>query len=72
MNNWNRPDVTPDNPGEFRAALELEDASPEVLRWWNGSAWSNPYMANWSSALKEKVRNEISPFMPFWQVASDC
>ena len=60
------PDVAPDKPGEYRAALDPTDASPDVRRWWSGSAWSNPYMATFPTALKEKIRKEVSPFMPFW------
>lgn len=67
MNNWNSPETTPLQPGEYRAVLEPLDAAPDVLRWWSGQAWSNPYFAFTPETLKEKIRAQVSMLRPYWQ-----
>lgn len=66
-NVWNHPDVLPKEPGEYIAALNPEEASPNVRRWWNGKRWSAPYMSHWADSAKHANRNKPSEFFVHWQ-----
>lgn len=69
MDGWNNPDVTPEKPGEYRAALDPADASPNVRRWWSGFGWSNPYFCTNPEVLKDRIRKEASALRAFWMPA---
>jgi hypothetical protein len=60
------PDNPPPEPGEYRATLDPSDVSPQARRWWNGKAWSNPYLESWSAEHKERIRKQPSAFRVFW------
>lgn len=64
---WHHPQYYPEEPGEYKTALEPSYSYSDVRRYWNGSTWSNPYMSNWSEELKNKIRAEQSSFLVFWK-----
>ncbi|WP_425952986.1 hypothetical protein [Ralstonia pseudosolanacearum] len=64
---WNTPEVAPDRPGEYRAALDPLDAAATVRRFWNGRRWSNPYHSNWPQAVQAAIMRQTSILRVFWQ-----
>lgn len=64
---WNSPRDKPAAPGEYRAALEPQEAAPTSRRWWNGRCWSNPYHSFYEPEVIARIRQEPSVFSPFWQ-----
>lgn len=54
---WFTPGMKPARVGEYNASMTK---ARDILRWWNGRAWSQPYTEGDTEAIKARKRKTAS------------
>lgn len=57
LTRWFPRHIKPAYVGEYNASICRDT---DIMRWWNGSNWSNAYLANTSDEIKKHMRSQKS------------